>query len=298
MKVTIATYNIQFGRGLDMKFDLDRTAGDVRGADIVSFQEVAQNWERNGGEDQAAGLANRLGYHYVFGSGFNVAATTRTSAGKPDNRRRTFGNMVASRWPIESSRTFLLPKYALSKIYDLQRCVVEAVVVTPVGKVRVYSLHLSHISSGQRVPQVQALLQIVNEAPTNGSAWDGTHTLDWTEGMEVPSLPEAALVMGDMNFTHESPEYALICGEKDARNGRVIRNTSLRDAWVVAGYKEDDGITIRSEYSGDVRIDHMFVTPSVARHVASMRIDGDAKASDHFPVFLELEVPEAGWNWL
>ncbi|MBS0549729.1 MAG: endonuclease/exonuclease/phosphatase family protein [Proteobacteria bacterium] len=291
MKITIATYNIQFGRGLDMKFDLDRTAGDVAGADIVSFQEVAQNWERNGGQDQAAELAGRLGYHYVFGSGFNVAARTKGGS-KPDNRRRTFGNMVASRWPIESSRTFLLPKYALSTIYDLQRCIVEAVVVTPVGKLRIYSTHLSHISSGQRLPQIRSILQIIEEAPANGSAWDGTHTPDWTEDMDVPSLPEPALLMGDMNFTYQSPEYAAICGEMDPKNGRVVRNTSLRDAWVAAGHREEDGISIHSQYSGDVRIDHMFVTPSVARHVKSMRIDGDAKASDHFPVFLELDLPE------
>lgn len=290
MKITIATYNIQFGRGLDMKFDLGRTASDVAGADIVAFQEVAQNWERNGGEDQAAGLAERLGYNYVFGSGFNVAATTKGGSG-PNNRRRTFGNMVASRWPIESSRTFLLPKYALSTIYDLQRCMVEAVVVTPVGKLRIYSTHLSHISSGQRLPQVRTILQIIEEAPANGSAWDGSHTPDWTEGMDVPTLPEPALLMGDMNFTHESPEYALICGEMDPRNGRVVRNTSLRDAWVAAGHREEDGISIHSQYSGDVRIDHMFATPSVAAHVDAMRIASDAKASDHFPVFLELDVP-------
>jgi endonuclease/exonuclease/phosphatase family metal-dependent hydrolase len=296
VKITIATYNIQFGRGLDMKFDLDRTAGDVKGADIVSFQEVAQNWERNGGEDQAAGLAHKLGYHYVFGSGFNVAATTKAAGKTPDNRRRTFGNMVASRWPIESSRTFLLPKYALTTIYDLQRCVVEAIVVTPVGKLRIYSTHLSHISSGQRMPQVHMLLQIINEAPANGSAWDGTHTPDWTEGMDVPTLPEPALLMGDMNFTYESPEYALICGEKDARHGRVVRNTSLRDTWVAAGHKEEDGISIYSQYSGDVRIDHMFATPSVAKWVKTMRIASDAKASDHFPVFLELDVPNDGFG--
>lgn len=296
MKITIATYNIQFGRGLDMKFDLDRTAREVAGADIVAFQEVAQNWERNGYEDQAAGLAERLGHHYVFGSGFNVAARTTARDDKPDNRRRTFGNMVASRWPIESSRTFLLPKHALATLYDLQRCVVEAVVLTPVGKVRIYSLHLSHVSSGQRLPQVRMLLDIVREAPANGSAWDGTHSPDWTEGMDVPTVPEPALVMGDMNFTYESPEYALICGEKDPDMGRIVRNTSLRDAWVVAGHAEAEGVSLSNEHLGDIRIDHMFVTPSVARHVRAMRIDGEAKASDHFPVLLELQVPETGFG--
>ncbi|BBK30060.1 endonuclease/exonuclease/phosphatase family metal-dependent hydrolase [Stella humosa] len=296
MKITVATYNIQFGRGLDMRFDLDRTAREVAGADIVGFQEVTQNWQRTGGEDQAAGLARRLGFHYVYGYGLDVAATPVAGASGPDNRRRTFGNMVASRWPIRSSRTFLLPKTALATIYDMQRCLVEAVVETPVGDVRIYSTHLSHISPGQRLPQIELILRTVADAPANGSAWDGTHTADWTEGWDVPALPEPALVLGDMNFDYRTPEYAAICGEMDAINGRVVRATALRDAWVAAGHREEDGVSIRSDYSGHVRIDHMFVTPSVARHVRSMRIDDDAKASDHYPVFLELDVPEGGFG--
>lgn len=295
MKMRIATYNIQFGRGLDMRFDLDRTAMEVRGADIIAFQEVTQNWLRTGGEDQAAGLAQRLGFYYVFGAGFNVAASS-VGGEDPGNRRRTFGNMVASRWPIRSSRTFLLPKRALTRIYDMQRCVVEAVVETPSGAIRVYSLHLSHISSSQRVPQVQSLLSIVADAPDHGSAWDGTHSDDWTEGWNTPSLPEPAIVMGDMNFTYESAEYALICGQMDHRNGRLVTNTSLRDAWVAAGHREEDGISIRSDYLGHVRCDHMFVTRSVEPFVTSMRIEESAKASDHYPVFLDLDVPAAGFG--
>jgi endonuclease/exonuclease/phosphatase family metal-dependent hydrolase len=296
VKIALATYNIQFGRGLDMKFDLDRTAGDVAGADIISFQEVAQNWERNGGEDQAVGLAERLNFHYVFGSGLNVAATVHHDNGKPNNRRRTFGNMVASRWPILSSRTFLLPKSALSTAFDLQRCIVEAVVATPVGNVRIYSLHLSHISSRQRIPQVESMLRIVADAPANGAAWDGTHTQDWTQGWDIPVLPEPALVMGDMNFGYDSVEYALVCGEIDPRRGRIIRVASLRDAWVAAGHSEESGVSVANQTSGDARIDHMFATHSVARHVKSMYISDVARASDHYPVFLELEVPGTGFG--
>jgi exonuclease III len=40
----------------------------------------------------------------------------------------------------------------------------------------------------------------------------------------------------------------------------------------------------------------MFVTPSVAAHAKSMRIESDVKASDHFPVFLVLEVPSTGFG--
>ncbi len=296
MKITAATYNIQFGRGIDGAYDLDRTARDIAGADIVAFQEVAQHWQRNGYEDQALGLADRLGFHHVFGAGFDVAAGGPPGQPVPRGRRRTFGNMVASRWPIQTSRTFLLPKVALARFYDLQRCVVEAVVTTPAGRLRVYSLHLTHVSSGLRLPQVRTLLEIVDDAPENGAPWSGEPVPGWTEGPEESSLPEPALVMGDMNFTSDSPEYALVCGEKDPGLGRVVRRAGLRDAWVVAGNGEETGVSLRNEYLGELRIDHVFVTPSVARTVTGMRIDETARGSDHVPVFVELEVPTGGFG--
>ena len=140
------------------------------------------------------------------------------------------------------------------------------------------------------------MLRIVADAPANGAAWDGTHTQDWTQGWDTPVLPEPALVMGDMNFGYDSVEYALICGEIDPRRGRIIRVASLRDAWVAAGYSEESGVSVANQASGDARIDHMFVTHSVARHVKSMYISNVARASDHYPVFLELEVPETGFG--
>ena len=198
--------------------------------------------------------------------------------------------MVASRWPILSSRTFLLPKVALARFYDLQRCVVEAVVATPAGRLRVYSLHLTHVSSGLRLPQVRTVLDIVADAPENGAPWSGEPV------PEEPTLPEPALVMGDMNFTCDSPEYALVCGEKDPGLGRIVRRAGLRDAWVAAGHAEEEGVSLRNEYLGELRIDHVFATPSVARHVAAMRIDETARGSDHFPVFVDLEVPGGGFS--
>ena len=296
MKITAATYNIQFGRGIDGLHDLDRTAREVAGADIVAFQEVAQHRARNAYDDQALGLAERLGFYHVFGAGFDVAAGGPPGTAVPRHRRRTFGNMVASRWPIESSRTMLLPKVALARFYDLQRCVVEAVVATPVGRLRVYSLHLTHVSSGLRLPQVRALLDFVADAPENGAPWSGEPVPGWAEGPEEPTLPEPALVMGDMNFTADSPEYAQVCGEKDPGLGRIVRRAGLRDAWVAAGHAEESGVSLRNEYLGELRIDHVFATPSVARHVVAMRIDETARGSDHFPVFVDLEVPPGGFQ--
>lgn len=40
----IVTYNIQFSRGKDRNYDLERIARTVEGADIIGLQEVERNW--------------------------------------------------------------------------------------------------------------------------------------------------------------------------------------------------------------------------------------------------------------
>ena len=44
----IVTYNIQFGLGKDGRFDLERVADEVDGADIIALQEVERHWQRSG----------------------------------------------------------------------------------------------------------------------------------------------------------------------------------------------------------------------------------------------------------
>lgn len=52
----LVTYNIQFGKGLDGRVDLDRIADEIRGADIIALQEVERFWPRSGNTDQVASL--------------------------------------------------------------------------------------------------------------------------------------------------------------------------------------------------------------------------------------------------
>ena len=56
----LVSYNIQFGRGLDLRFDLDRIAAAVNGADVIALQEVERFAVRSGMTDQASELARRL----------------------------------------------------------------------------------------------------------------------------------------------------------------------------------------------------------------------------------------------
>ena len=43
----LVTYNVQFGKGRDGRFDLRRIADAVRDADVIALQEVGRHWLRS-----------------------------------------------------------------------------------------------------------------------------------------------------------------------------------------------------------------------------------------------------------
>ena len=64
----LVSYNIQYGFGSDGRYDLERIARIVDGADVVGLQEVERFWKRSGLDDQPAILAELLPrYHQVYG---------------------------------------------------------------------------------------------------------------------------------------------------------------------------------------------------------------------------------------
>jgi endonuclease/exonuclease/phosphatase family metal-dependent hydrolase len=66
--LTVATYNIHHGAGLDGAVDLERIADVVgsTGAEIVGLQELDDGLERSGRADQARQLARALGREIAF----------------------------------------------------------------------------------------------------------------------------------------------------------------------------------------------------------------------------------------
>lgn len=279
----LATYNIQFGVGRDGRYDLDRIAREVEAADIVCFQEVVQGWPQNGHADQAAELAQRLNRYYVFHAPFDTDGSSVTPEGRIVSRRRTFGNMVASRWPIRSSRAHRLPYNPLTGPFDLQRGVLEAVIDAPGLPLRVYSLHLSHISPVQRRPQVEELMRFVAAAPAEGTPWHNVARPGFLLTEPCPPLPGPAVLMGDFNLTPDEPEYALLAGTPHEKWGWLARADQYADAWRAAGNAEAES------FPGEGRIDHCFLTPDLAPRVRRAWIDQQAAGSDHWPLFVELD---------
>lgn len=288
----IVSYNIQYGLGRDGRYDLQRIAEEIRSADIIALQEVERFWQRSGMVDAPARLGELLpDHHWVFGANLDMDASFRDDAGKLVNRRRQFGTMVMARCPILSSRNFPLPKFGTLTQHSIQQGLLEAVIDPGTSRgsspLRIYSVHLSHLCSATRLPQVEAILGILRRAPSEGGAWCGGHpdpSAGWTEGA-MPPMPRDVILMGDLNFTNSSPEYTALTGPLTESYGRLCNTDGLVDAWVAAGHDENDGVT----YPGGARIDHCFVSSWLSGRVTRAWVDEAAQGSDHWPLWIEFD---------
>ncbi|MEO1732399.1 MAG: endonuclease/exonuclease/phosphatase family protein [Pseudomonadota bacterium] len=283
----LVTYNIQYGLGMDGLYDLSRIASEVASADVIALQEVDRFWQRSGMVDGPAMLADGLPqHHWVYGANLDMDASYR-AGNRIVSRRKQFGTMILSRWPIVSSRNFPLPKWGDRTLHSIQQGLLEAVIQTPAGPIRFYSVHLSHLCVETRMPQVQRIKEILASAPTEGGAWCGGHPdpdAGWAEETEPP-MPRDIILMGDMNFAPGMPEYDAMIGPKSPLHGRLTNRDGLLDAWVLAGHPEAKGSTQKDTHA---RIDHCFVSSSFADKVTSCWVDQNTLGSDHWPLWTEL----------
>src|SRR5262245_41168361 len=198
----LASYNIQYGLGADGRYDVARVADEIAKADVIALQEVERFWRRSGMIDEPAEIARRLpDHHFVFGANLDMDASFR-DGGRLVHRRRQFGTMILSRFPIVSSRNFPLPKHGDLARHSIQQGLLEAVIDPGSGPLRIYSVHLSHLAPETRLPQIEAVLDILRRAPLEGGAWCGGHpdpAAGWLEG-EMPPMPHEHVLMGDLNF--------------------------------------------------------------------------------------------------
>ncbi len=290
-RMKLVTYNIQYGRGRDERYDLARIAGEVEGADVIALQEVERYWSRSGNVDQPAEIARLLsGYYWVYGQGVDLHLESPAGAREGANLRRQFGNMLLSKTPILSSRNHLLPKYASLGPMSLQRNALEGVVDTAVGPLRFYSVHLTHLTAETRMPQVERLLQIHRSARIEGAAITGGGLKEeWTQDGMPPPASGNALLMGDFNFEPDSEEYARITGPVSPYGGRVVNPEGFVDAWVETGHAAEEGVSA-DIYGRPVRLDYCFVSAELRGLIRSAEIDDQAEGSDHQPLRVVIDL--------
>lgn len=282
----LVTYNTQYGVGRDGRFDLDRIAREVEGADVIALQEVTRNFARNGGVDMIDGLAALLpGYFTAFGPAMDLDFGATDGAGRPLNKRFQFGNMVLSRFPIIASRNLLLPRTLRFSRGNLQRSALEALIIAPSGPIRIYSVHLDHISATERALQIAHLKERAFAYPAEGGAISGAAEYGFPE----PPRPEAFVLMGDFNMDRFSPEYTLMVGEQD--DAAQASGTDPVDVYSLGDGLPDGAVSWVDDTKPETNrlIDFAFVERNLAGRVGKIRIDRDAEGSDHLPVWFELD---------
>ncbi|MGR3914789.1 MAG: endonuclease/exonuclease/phosphatase family protein [Gammaproteobacteria bacterium] len=279
----LVTYNIQYGTGRDGALDLPRIAGEIDGADVIALQEVERFWPRSGNIDQAQAIADLLPeYFWVYGAGVDLHAAGGRGA------RRQFGNMLLCRQPLLTSRHHLLPKHGSAGPLSIQRSALEATARFGGRAMRFYSVHLTHLCSATRLPQVKALLKIhanaaFEGAPISGDARGG----GWDAGEQVVAAD--ALLLGDFNFQPDSPEYELIAGPLSDYGGRITNPCGFVDAWCAAGHDINAGHT-SDVNDRPARLDYCFLGGALRELISNCRIDERARGSDHFPLWTELNL--------
>ncbi len=292
----LVSYNIQYGFGSDGRYDLARAVRVVADADIIALQEVERFWQRSNEDDQPELLSRLLPNHYwVYGPAFDMDASSRDGEGRLVNRRRQFGTMILSRQPIVWSRLHLLPMRRTVTPLNTQNAALECLIRTPCGPIRFFSIHLAHIGVEERLEQIDYLLERHRRVPVEGGPWSGIDdepSRNWTNGGREPECPQAAIWMGDFNSEPGSAEYRRIAGDNPYHPGAAYAG-GFSDATLLAGYKPGSLHTHVKLIAGETRkrqLDHCFVSSTMASRVRGLRVGNEEVASDHHPLFVDIDL--------
>jgi endonuclease/exonuclease/phosphatase family metal-dependent hydrolase len=240
---------------------------DALRPDLIGFQEALSGDDL----DQVGTLLEGRGYHTEF-----VAASPFWR----DSGKLSFGNAIASRWPITSRSELRLPDRGDGET----RAALSVTVDAPVGPVGFTTTHLNwKLHQGDtRAMQVAALADhVIRLRPKGG----------------FPPI-----VVGDFNAEPDSDEIRFMRGAH-AIDGRSVY---FNDAWRVAGNRREAGgggdtwsnrnPYARTAFEPSKRIDYIFTGYPSANGVGVLEtcrvVCDDEKdgvwPADHFGVYAEL----------
>lgn len=295
----LVTYNIQYGRGKDNRFDMARVVDAVKDADIIALQEVERFWPRTGMVDQPAEIAALLPEHYwVYAPFFDMHAGVGGDIVPRDNRRRQFGPMILSKTPLLWSRAHHFRKIASFNRFNMDTGALEAIVETTAGPIRFFSLHLSALDIRERLLQTESLLAINDRARLDGPPWTGPaitgNDTEWAADSPPTQTSADAVLMGDFNSQPNDPIYERLVGPIDEISGRIHRVDTFVDTWVIVhGDEVGEATWIRPPSypgEGDQRVDYCFVSPPLVGRVSNAWVDKEVHGSDHQPYWVEIDL--------
>lgn len=251
-RITVLSYNIHHGEGIDGKLDLERIAGVIKSVtpDLVGLQEVDVKTERAGGVDQAQALGDLTGLSPFF------AAAIPYQGGE-------YGIAVLinpSRFEEEGA---FMKKLPLMEERE-QRVIIERIVKfkDSAQRIRFYDTHLDHL--GDELNRLPSAIVINQWCMQDNTRWKGS------EKIEVDTrLP--SILLGDMNATPESKTIL-----------------ELEKIWIRAG--ADRAMPSWPSENPRIHIDHIFFRPADRWKVIEIEVMDEEIASDHRPVMAVLEL--------
>ncbi|MCC2651304.1 MAG: hypothetical protein K0Q60_1467 [Microvirga sp.] len=279
--IRIITWNIQWGLGIDERVDLKRLIDDARAIadfDVLCLQEVSDNFSElkgSSGGNQFAEVAELLpDYTAIEGVALDIP-------GRSGGRSR-FGNMILSRLPVAQALRYTLP-WEAAATRNMPRLLLEAVVETPSGPLRVMTTHLEYSSGVLRQAQVGGIREVHRTAyersVTSRENGPGTYALFPTSS--------SAVLTGDFNMRPDDPVKRQISDPFD--NGAP----ALLDAWqaVHGSQLHPPSFCLFEQSNGPPHCcDFIFVTEDLAPRIRKVAYDQKTQASDHQPVLIELNM--------
>jgi endonuclease/exonuclease/phosphatase family metal-dependent hydrolase len=260
----VATLNIwnRFGPW-EQRLASIRAGVGVLAPDLLGLQEVVRLEPNDGdGLDQAAAIAEGFGYHVAYGRARD---------------ERWFGNAALSRWPIDRSHVYELPRAGTEE----RRTLLFAEVASPFGAIPFFVTHLNWKFDEGHVREAQMREIVMRiEAVAKGDGFP-------------------AILVGDMNAEPDSDEIRYLRGLTSLSTGRRVY---FQDAFAYAG-DGSSGVTYarRNPFAEplrepDRRIDYIFTRGRDERHrgeplEASVCFDQPVNGTfptDHFGVIATL----------
>jgi len=186
-RLRVATYNVHGCRGMDARRSEERIADVIAmlEVDVIGLQELDLNRRRSAGVDQAAVIADQLGWHRLFHPAVRVAD-------------EQYGDAILSRFPMRVRKAEELPSVT-TRVCRESRAAIWVEIETPRGAVQVINTHLG-LGRRERFMQAQLLA---------GPEWLGRIENN-----------DPVILMGDFNSLPASPAFQLLTGK--LRDTRIL----------------------------------------------------------------------------
>jgi endonuclease/exonuclease/phosphatase family metal-dependent hydrolase len=231
-RLRVATYNVHSCRGMDRRRSEQRIAEVIAAmdVDVIGLQELDLNRRRSARIDQAALIADQLGWHRFFHPALRAGD-------------EQFGDAILSRYPMRLRQAKELPSVT-TRVCPESRAAIWMEVEAPGGKVQVINTHLG-LGRRERLMQAQLLA---------GAEWLGS---------VEPGEP--LILLGDLNSLPGSPPFELLASQLRDTRALVTPSPRLRSFPTRLPSLAVDHIFVNDKF----RVDSVAVVRNAGTRVAS-----------------------------